>query len=135
MTNKIMIDGVDVRKCDLHYTDSYNEHRCDCMFGVRYCSPKQWSCSFYVNNINEQLQRKTEECEKLKKEIEIEEKLRHKTRDEFNNFINENREVVEGYHNYKQALEEIKEIVKGEPFKYCACGEEILQIIEGVEKR
>lgn len=70
MTEKIIIDDVDVKKCPCFYIDSYNEYSCDrdYSYGVK-CKPKDRECNAYVKFVIEQLQRKTKECEELKQRL------------------------------------------------------------------
>lgn len=60
MTNKIIIDGVDVSECD-HYTDG------ECYFNY-FDGISEGRCTDFKNCDHKQLQRKTAECEKLKEE-------------------------------------------------------------------
>lgn len=99
MTNKIIIDGVDVSECD-HYTDG------ECYFNY-FDGISEGRCTDFKNCDHKQLQRKTAECEELKK------KLMQKS--EVDMFFNT---PVNGWSNNpcdicecKQALDEIE--------KYC----------------
>lgn len=100
MTDKIMIDGVDVSECD-HYTDG------ECYFNY-FDGISEGRCTDFKNCDHKQLQRKTAECEKLKK------KLMQKS--EVDMFFNT---PVNGWSNNpcdicecKQALDEIEEKAK-----------------------
>ena len=62
MTNKIIIDGVDVSECD-HYTDG------ECYFNY-FDGISEGRCTDFKNCDHKQLQRKTAECEELKNEME-----------------------------------------------------------------
>lgn len=61
MTNKIIIDGVDVSECD-HYTDG------ECYFNY-FDGISEGRCTDFKNCDHKQLQRKTAECEELKKKL------------------------------------------------------------------
>ena len=94
MTDKQIIEGIDVRECQ-HYG------KCS-----TYCYAVDEPCSDNPNCYYRQLQRKEQECEELKKEL--------MKKDEVNTFFNT---PIEGWSNdpcgiceLKQILAEIKEI-------------------------
>ena len=70
MTDKqIMIDCVDVSYCPNHYNGWSALHRdtrdmCECGYD-RECKPKYFQCSHYVKCLEQKLQAKEQECEKL----------------------------------------------------------------------
>lgn len=70
MTNKIIIDGVDVSGCDCHYngwSQLYRDNRDMCDKGCDLeCKPKENGCYHYTKCLEEQLQAKEQECEELK---------------------------------------------------------------------
>lgn len=152
MTDKevIMIDGKDCTKCSK----------------LSHCNNNNLICRSRYYAVKEQLQRKEQECEhyklafqqstennklsadiivklqaeneELKQSNKIEEDLRYKIRDEFNQSINDTRELVKRYDRYKQVLEEVyKEFielylgVENKDRPYC---ERILTIINEVLK-
>lgn len=97
MTEKAIINGVDVSECEQHCSDNHNKpNMCyqDMTGGYLMCQPKERQCNFYVTQIEQQLASKTEECEKLNKELSSNEKI-----------INR---LIKQSDSYKQALEEIK---------------------------
>ena len=75
MTDKeIIIDGVDVSGCENSFKQFDNwigkdVVMCDCTLGCR-CEPKENHCKFYMYYLEQQLKRKEQECEELKKELE-----------------------------------------------------------------
>lgn len=77
MTNKkVIIDKVNVSGCEYLYTDStYNDKCCSASIGGDcLCKPSEMLCVKYVEHLKEQLKRKEQECEELKKTlIEIKE--------------------------------------------------------------
>lgn len=71
--NKVIIDGVDVSKCEYYMGGTYGYcNACkDDIDGASETPCKDYDCCYY-----KQLQRKTQECEKLKKELMSSEKWR-----------------------------------------------------------
>ena len=69
MTDKqIIIDGVDVRRCERHCTDNRNNpNMCYSEMTRTYskCNPKEKQCNFYITSIEKQLKRKEQECENI----------------------------------------------------------------------
>ena len=161
MTDKeqIIIDGVDVGRCERHCSDNYSTpNMCysDITRGYRQCNPKENQCDFYITSIEEQLARKTQElnvicktfnimysydeetgniygrcddlykktqeCEELKKQLETVEKWRIKAEG-----LNENFELKNTC--YRKALEEIGEYCKRYPTNSIGFKQAILDII------
>lgn len=68
MTDKIIIDGVDVSGCERHCSDNRNNpNRCysDMTRTYSNCNPKEKQCNFYITSIEKQLKLKEQECERL----------------------------------------------------------------------
>lgn len=68
MTDKeVIVDGVNVSRCEQHCSDNHNNpNMCyqDMTGGYLNCQPKERQCNFYITQIEQQLARKTEECER-----------------------------------------------------------------------
>lgn len=47
LCQQIIIDGIDVNGCELHYKNYYNNDCCKDGYD-RPCQPKEWQCCFYV---------------------------------------------------------------------------------------
>ena len=124
MSEKIIIDGVDVSGC---------EYACNTAFGKNGCKHpmmKNIYCSKNPNCYFKQLARKTQECESLKQEIEIlQNNFDTATRDcndeieilkqeceelkKQLEFVRTHRTVVDAEKNsYRKALENIEKIIK-----------------------
>ena len=110
MTDKeqIIIDGVDVSKCEfyMHYDYGKFSHGCSLhkdMFGLPVCCDIADCCK---DCYFKQLARKTQECEELKKQLETSEEWRIKAES-----LNEKLELRNTC--YRKALEEIE--------KQCKC--------------
>lgn len=141
MTDKeqIIINGVDVGRCERHCSDNYSTpNMCysDITRLYRQCNPKENQCDFYITSIEEQLARKTQECEELisekdfylqkievldqeceemKKQISYLTEYRKKNQtcqecyeDGYNVGVGENKELA----RYREALEEIEKYAK-----------------------
>ncbi len=122
---QIMIDGVDVNKCERHCSDNYNTpNMCysDITRGYRHCNPKENQCDFYITSIEEQLARKTQECENLKESVD---KIKNYVKNQmfdvdcknwFDRFIytfkDWKKSICEANDRYRKALEEIEGLVK-----------------------
>lgn len=144
---QIMIDRVDVNKCERHCSDNYNTpNMCysDITRGYRHCNPKENQCDFYITSIEEQLARKTQECEELKNiiaypkyrnEIAIKE-LENKTKKELIEEIVHRHQIGESTvhcvyaplreenNRYRKALEEIERELKEDIYcesQECGC--------------
>lgn len=89
MTNKVIIDGVDVSECE-YYRDGF------CYPGTGVCYKCDTICSYACRHYKEQLQRKEQECKELVEKIK--------------NYRLEPSERID-FNRYKQALDKIKEIV------------------------
>lgn len=63
MTNKVIIDGVDVSECE-YYRDGF------CYPGTGVCYKCDTICSYACRHYKEQLQRKEQECEELNEDIQ-----------------------------------------------------------------
>ena len=68
MTDKQIINGVNINECDNHYIKN-NKHICK--YNFEECNPKKEQCSFYVTSIEVQLKHKEQECKELKNKIEL----------------------------------------------------------------
>lgn len=113
MTDKIIIDGVDVSECIFLVNGmDCSSMDCDCIKCVHN------TCYF------KQLKRKEQECKKLKQRVQGEIHLG-------NNYKKDFAEQVTISQNYEQALDEIEDYCKECNLKadFTAC--DILQIIEG----
>lgn len=122
---QIMIDGVDVNKCGRHCSDNYNTpNMCysDITRGYRHCNPKENQCDFYITSIEDQLARKTQECEELKESVD---KIKNYVKNQmfdvdcknwFDRFIytfeDWKKSICEANDRYRKALEEIEGLVK-----------------------
>lgn len=91
---KIMIDGVDVSECD-HYTDG------ECYFNY-FDGISEGRCTDFKNCDHKQLQRKTAECEELKKKKEENETFY------LREYANKDSECLELQHKLKIATEALK---------------------------
>ena len=105
---QIIIDGIDVNKCERHCKDNYstpNMCYCETTRGYRNCSPKQNQCDFYITSIEEQLHRKTQEYNELLEQ--------HKELDDRAN------RLIEEKYNLSRECEELKKrnkllLIKGQ---------------------
>lgn len=109
MTDKIIIDGVDVSGCDFlakedvysSYSGEYQAYKGECGCSENEMCKDHKNCGY--KKLAKQLFRKTEECEKLKKDL-----------DTANiNYANE----MDYQKMYKQTLKEIKEYIDKTVFK------------------
>lgn len=89
-----MIDGVDVSECD-HYTDG------ECYFNY-FDGISEGRCTDFKNCDHKQLQRKTAECEELKKKKEENETFY------LREYANKDSECLELQHKLKIATEALK---------------------------
>ena len=134
---QIMIDGVDVNKCESHCSDNYNTpNMCynDITRGYRHCNPKENQCDFYITSIEEQLARKTQECEELKESVD---KIKNYVKNQmfdvdcknwFDRFIytfeDWKKSICEANDRYHKALEEIEKELKEDIYcesQECGC--------------
>lgn len=73
MAEIIIIDGIDISKCE-HYFEQfdnwYNKNvvMCDCTLGYR-CEPKKNCCKFYAKYLEQQLEHKKQELNQLQNEL------------------------------------------------------------------
>lgn len=112
---------IDVSKCE-YYNDYYKTCSNFSRFSddEPYCDPKEFKCSYYVNNIDKQLQQLKAENELLKNERTIDlrnqleqlkaenEELRKSNTSNAKAFLKENKEK----HKLLDCLDEIEEICK-----------------------
>ena len=105
MTDKQIIDGVDVSKCKYIDIENFEKPICHCISQRNEC---EMPCEYNKDCYFKQLARKEQECEELKKEL--------MKKDEVNTFFNT---PIEGWSNdpcgickLKQTLAEIKEIAE-----------------------
>ena len=94
MTDKIMIDGVDVSGCFYRSTNGLTNHK------EIYCREFTRDCKDNFNCYYKQLQRKTAECEELRTELKFKVE-----------YIQEQREVIKDLEKkLKIAIEALKDI-------------------------
>lgn len=132
MTDKVMIDGVNVSGC-LNFDKSDKIHCCDFPYD---------KCEGVPNCLYKQLQRKEQECEELKKKNEeltilsMDLNIAHKTILKQFNITDKSRDMWrEIAEHYKQALEKIeKTVVVISLMENWSGTEEILNIISGVKE-
>ena len=104
---------IDVSKCE-YYNDYYKTCSNFSRFSddEPYCDPKEFKCSYYINNIEQQFQQLKAENKELKKKKE------ENTTFYLKKYANKDSECLELQHKInvlKQTLTEIKEIMK----KHC----------------
>lgn len=112
MTDKqIIIDKVDVSGCEYLYTDSrYNDKCCSASIGGdSLCKPSEMLCVKYVEHLKEQLKRKEQECEKLKRQYKELGQCSKRLKDYYDK---EKETRSNRFLKLKQTLAEIKEIAK-----------------------
>ena len=102
MTDKQIINGVNVNECDNHYIEN-NKHICK--YNFKECRPKKEQCTLYVTSIEKQLKRKEQECEGLKRQHQADKGLIISTG-------KMNYQLIQEYDKLKNCLTEIKEIAK-----------------------
>ena len=113
MTDKqIIIDKVDVSGCEYLYTDSrYNDKCCSASIGGdSLCKPSEMICVKYVEHLKEQLKRKEQECEELKRQYK---ELGQCSKRMKEYFEKEKETLSNRFLKLKQILAEIKEIAEG----------------------
>ena len=112
MTDKqIIIDKVDVSGCEYLYTDSrYNDKCCSASIGGdSLCKPSEMICVKYVEHLKEQLKRKEQECEELKRQYK---ELGQCSKRMKEYFEKEKETLSNRFLKLKQILAEIKEIIE-----------------------
>lgn len=119
---EMIIDGIDINKCEYHFKQFDNWYgknviMCDCTLGSR-CEPKKNCCKFYTRYLEQQLKRKEQECEELKKQLD---KYLNQEEEEIRQLNNDNKlddilsaiekanDKMEKEIKYKRALDEIEE--------------------------
>ena len=120
MTDKEMIiNGVDVSECE-HSFEQFNNWvgkdvvMCDCTLGYR-CEPKENHCKFYMYYLEQQLKRKEQECEELKKTIKLQNEMQMEVCEEKNEEIEKlkaKKEEIKKYLDisHKTILERLEEL-------------------------
>ncbi len=112
MTDKeqIIIDGVDVSGCDQIFKDSYNAICCN-NFNKddRPCLPRRWQCRYYVKSIEEQLARKTQECEWLRTKLEYYIEKTKQLLDDIDNKDRFNSELQQECEELKEKIKQVKD--------------------------
>lgn len=101
MNKEVIIDGVDVSKCEF-YCFTANFHKCDCLGGKarENSTVGNLNCEDNQNCYFKQLKRKEQECEKLKQWKEDAKNLFKTQIDNADKIVN----------RYKQVLDKIKDI-------------------------
>ena len=134
MTDKEMIiNGVDVSECEYHFKQFDNwigkdVVMCDCTLGCR-CEPKENHCKFYMYYLEQQLDRKEQECKNLKEELRC-------NRRSIKDISIESTEICKILEKYKQALDKIEEfctVYSDNHDAYEAVYKQILDIISKSE--
>lgn len=101
MTDKVIIDGVDVSRCE-HYLNK----ECLCQYNeIDGRIFKLYRCDTFENCYYKQLQRKEQECEELKEELDTA-KINYSNECDFRDLYRQQRD------RYQQALERIEEIIE-----------------------
>lgn len=141
MTEEIIVDGIDVSKCEHFYSSCKVDYSGEYLYknvcsnhGFHDCDKKP--CAFKCIEYQKQLKRKEQECEELKKKKEENEKF-YLTR-----YVNKDSRCLELEHErnkYKQALDEITyqvtELFLGVENKDRAYCEKILSIINKAKEK
>lgn len=104
MTNKQIIDGVDVSGCEYLYTDSkYHDKCCSTSIGGNcLCKPSEMLCVKYVEYLKEQINQLKEHYEQQLKAVI----------DKHNELLKENKTKGAELMQLRRTLIEIKEIAK-----------------------
>lgn len=118
---EIIIDGIDVNECD-HFREGY------CHPGTGVCYKCDTNCQYAAFYLKEQLARKTQECEELKKEIinknEKIKELRFSVSDLTNRLCYLNAEKSFRIVDLEQTLDEIEKELKEDIYcenQECGC--------------
>lgn len=118
---EIIIDGIDVNECD-HFREGY------CHPGTGVCYKCDTNCQYAAFYLKEQLARKTQECEELKKEIidknEKIKELRFSVSDLTNRLCYLNAEKSCRIVDLEQTLDEIEKELKEDIYcenQECGC--------------